>query len=86
MPALQAFGGVHGDGADGVLTDVLLALHDERGLTFLVHLEGFQDLGEGHAGGETDVHTTGPMTCWMEPTFWLIAAKIDACIAGSNRP
>ena len=54
--ALQTLGGVHGDGADGVLTDVLLALHDERGLTFPVHLEGFQDLGEGHAGGETDVH------------------------------
>ena len=58
----------------GVLTDVLLALENEWGLTFPIDLKASRILGKCHAAGKL-MSTTGPMTWVMEPTFWLIAAE-----------
>ena len=63
--AAQTFRRFHGDGADGVLTDVLLGFENQVAFGALDH-EGVEDLGKGNSWGKR-MSTTGPMTWAMVP-------------------
>jgi hypothetical protein len=64
MPADEAVGGVHGDGADGVLAEVLRDL--EREVVLRAEMPGFVSLRAfrifGSLPGSNSTSTTGPMT------------------------
>ena len=60
--AAQTFRRLHGDGANGVFTDVLLGFENQVAFSALDH-EGVEDLGEGNSLGEADVNDWADDLC-----------------------
>ena len=60
--AAQTFRRLHGDGANGVLTDVLLGFENQVAFSALDH-EGVENLGKGNSLGEADVNDWADDLC-----------------------
>ncbi len=76
--AHQAVGGVHGDGAHGVLAEVLRDLEHQVPLPVVDrrvgHLERVVDRGQ--LAGSNSTSTTGPMTWTIRPLFMMTRSSI----------